>query len=246
MSSDSDGLDVALKTSRPDDEGRIVAVGYRVLGELASAHMGILWRLSPDGAQVYREHPHEHVSVVPCLSCAVSGASPVTGKLLSDMYAHRHLDEEWNQEVTLPETVASRVGRVPPCGEWMAEQYGPYWFDVISLALDLADMNPTQLALYLRTLTPSPLTAIEDPARHLRIERLLSAALRNVSRFRPKIMPTLTVEALRRAAGSQQGRSPSPLTDTVPAIAAAGHLPSTPGPLRRRPETAQRRSGAAG
>ena len=244
LHSDNDGLAVAMETSRPSDTGRITAVAFRALGELAGAHADVLWRLGPESGSRRRDHPHAHTTAVPCLSCAVHGCSPVPGLLLADMYFHRNLDEDWNVEVTTARTVASRVSRVPPCGEYLAEQYGTYWFDVIDFAMDLSDMTHNQLALYLRTLPPSPLAAVDDPARHLRVERLLSAALRSVPRFRSRILPILVAEALRRAEGSQQGATPVRLSETIPLVAAGGRLPATPGPLRRTPAASTAARGA--
>lgn len=153
----------SLAQGKSDEEyGRMIAQAYTVLGHLSARHKEVLVHLRDStNLKPLTRLPHDHPAHMPCLWCAMSPErmSSLEANLVELPLTHLGLDRE--SGFADREWATTRLRACAPSERYLSERFGPYWFDVLALPLELVHAHPESRAALLHG-TGSRMLRVED------------------------------------------------------------------------------------
>lgn len=224
----SAGRDIADGLGQCDEAeyARRIVVAYDVLGEIARAEtlMRRVYRRQREGAPPLSPLPHRHLDVAgsarSCAICATYGSSTMLmGKLLmSKLESIPRVHDGSDPTLYRPGVAESYLleGTESIGTPDLYEMFGEFWWDTLSFAMGVSNMQPREMA-ELALLLPAAPSPFSGAPASLAVKWLTDAALaplRQLVSHRRSWAPIrdrIVTEINQRARGSRQGEAPESL-----------------------------------
>lgn len=162
----------------------MIAQAYTVLGHLAARHSEVLRYLRSENPVRLSDWPHEHPSGGPCLWCALSPvAMPgLEANLLEVQMTHLGVDRD--AQFPSRAKAESRIKSAAPNEASLRQMFGPYWFDVLALPLELVHAVPERRRAMLAKTGQTPLQLGIGDDRRMTMVWLAESTLLSLMRRR--------------------------------------------------------------
>lgn len=168
-----------------DEAGRVAVQIYTtVYPFLVPAQRGVVARVTDPEPTFVSGAPHDHTDTL-CLWCAMDfpGLNPLDAAMVSALMEYTGMSQ-FHTTFSSVASAHTRLEVTEPQDSLLAHSFGPYWYDVLSLALVLAHATTAQRAEIIEVLPQRRFSLVVDDtfaAKHrcLWLAELIVAAWRS-------------------------------------------------------------------